>query len=407
MLTKAFRYFVSLESSSGLLLLACAASALLITNSPLNDYYQHLLLTHLSIGFGKSLLSKPLVLWINEGLMAIFFLLVSIEIRREITLGELSIAKQRVLPMIGALGGMIVPACIYLMIVPHETIAMRGWAIPTATDIAFSLAILSLFGKRLPHELKIFLTALAILDDLGAIIIIALFYTSQISFIALGISLVLIICLFILNQSGVDNGAPYYLIAILLWFAILKSGVHATFVGVILAFTLPMANKVDKKKKLALKVEHTLAPWVSFLILPIFAFANSGVPLANMHHSEVIHSIPLAIICGLLIGKPLGIFSSCLLAVKLKLTSLPKHVNWSHMFGISALCGIGFTMSIFIGSLAFETHAHHGAQETVQLLYANRLRIGVLVGSILSGLLGYVILYMQRSPIITKPNSTK
>jgi Na+:H+ antiporter, NhaA family len=401
-LTKAFHHFFKLKSSSGMLLLTCALFALLISNSPLNAYYQSILATKISLGFGNNILKKPMILWINDGLMVFFFLLVSLEIKREMLFGELSVTQQRILPAIGALGGMVVPAGIYIMIVMHQPDAIRGWAIPTATDIAFSLAVLSLFSKRLPNELKIFLTALAILDDLGAIIIIALFYTSNLYLPALGFSFLLIASLFILNKAQVNTATPYYLISILLWFTLLKSGVHTTLVGVVLAMALPMqGTKKETKHSLGMHLEHNLTPWVSYCILPIFACANSGVPLENMRYFDIVHSIPVAIACGLCLGKPIGIFTTCFLAVKLKFASLPKNVNWPMLFGISALCGIGFTMSLFIGSLAFETHSLQGSQETVQLLYTNRLRIGVLAGSLISGLMGYAILAAAKK---TKPN---
>jgi Na+:H+ antiporter, NhaA family len=390
MWTKTFNFFFKSESTSALLLLLSALAAMLISNTNLNHYYQLLIQTSFAIGFGDTLLSKPIILWINEGLMACFFLLVGLEIKREILLGELNDKKKRTLPLIAALGGMVVPAIIYIGIVQSHPIALRGWAIPTATDIAFSLAILAFIGKILPPQLKVFLTAVAIIDDLGAIIIIALFYTPQIITSYLALSAGLIACLVLCNRLGIKRISPYAIISALLWYTLLKSGIHATLVGVVMALSLPMDTQKPATSP-ALRCEHIITPWVAFLILPLFAFTNSGIPLHNISASIWDNHIMIAIILGLVIGKPLGILGFSWAAVYMRIAQLPKNIDWVYLAGISALCGIGFTMSLFIGTLAFDILGDtHSA--THQLMYANILRLGVLIGSILSGLLGTVIL---------------
>lgn len=357
--------------------------ALVVANTPLSSYYQLLLSTAVEIRIGEFEIAKPLLLWINDGLMALFFFLVGLELKRELIEGELSDPRDIILPAIGAVGGMFVPAAIYAYINIDDPIALKGWAIPAATDIAFALGILALLGSRVPTTLKIFLTSLAIFDDIGAILIIAFFYTSKISLTALTMVAVCTVALYILNKKGVYSKSPYLLIGVIMWVATLKSGVHATLAGVVLAIFIPLKNPNKSDSSPLKELEHDLHQIVAFFVLPVFAFANAGISLYGVSANQIFHGVPLGIAAGLFIGKQVGIFGLCWVAIKMKLTELPKDMNMLSLYGTSALCGVGFTMSLFIGSLAFE-------ETGVDLLFDERL--GIIVGSLASGLLGYLIL---------------
>ena len=379
-----FTDFLKLESASGLLLMFAAALAILLANSPLAHFYQLLLDTPVVFQIGALEIAKPLLLWINDGLMAVFFFLVGLELKRELIEGQLSDTKKIILPAVGAIGGMAIPAAIYLYCNIDDPIAAKGWAIPAATDIAFALGVLALLGSRVPRSIKIFITSLAIFDDIGAIIIIAMFYTSKISLTALIVVALCIPVLFCMNKRNIIRKSPYILIGIIMWIATLKSGVHATLAGVILAMFIPMRDKNDPDGISPLRsLEHDLHGVVAFFILPIFAFANAGLSLKGIGIQQMTHPVPIGIMLGLFFGKQIGIFSLCWLAIKMKLTTLPNKMNWMTLYGTSAICGIGFTMSLFIGSLAF--------QETgVNRFFDERL--GIIVGSLLSGIVGYLVL---------------
>lgn len=376
--------FIKKESSSGLILIAVTFLALFLQNSFLTDFYTSFLHIPVQVTFGSFGLAKPLLLWVNDGLMAVFFFLVGLEVKREVLEGELSSKEQMTLPLIAALGGMIIPALIFTFFNQGDLFAMKGWAIPTATDIAFALGILSLLGKRVPVSLKIFLMALAIIDDLGAIVIIAFFYTSDLSLLSLFVSGVSVIGLMIFNKMGIIKKAAYILLGAILWFSVLKSGVHATIAGVILAFTIPLysRNKSGERFSMLKEMEHDLHYWVAFFILPIFAFVNAGVDLKDLEFSSLFSDISLGILLGLFLGKQLGVFGFSYLAIKLKLAVLPQGANVKQLYGVSILTGIGFTMSLFVNTLAFnDSDAFH---------YADKLAI--LLGSFSSGILGYLFL---------------
>lgn len=376
--------FLKLETSSSILLLVAAVLALVLKNSPVESIYDSLLNTTFTIQIGTAGLSKPLLLWINDGLMAIFFFLVGLELKREIVDGELSEPKKVILPMIAAVGGMIVPAVIYSFINWGDSKSMQGWAIPAATDIAFALGVLAVLGKSVPTALKIFLLTLAIIDDLGAILIIAFFYSGDLSLTAAVVAAFAIIVLFILNRRGVESISSYILVGIVLWIAVLKSGVHATLAGVILAFFIPYKNKAGESP--VQKLEHDLHPAVAFAILPIFAFANSGVSLAGVSLSSFTEPVTLGILLGLFLGKQIGVFGFAWISAKLGLGKLQEELTFTQIYGVSLLAGIGFTMSLFIGSLAFE----HGGPD-----YATSVRMGIIGGSLLSAIFGYLILKTQ------------
>jgi NhaA family Na+:H+ antiporter len=369
------------DAASGIVLLGAAFLALILQNSPLSFLYDGLLGTPVTIGVGAIVVDKPLLLWINDGLMAIFFFLVGLEIKRELMVGELSTAKQAALPVIAAVGGMLVPALIYSAINWTDDIALHGWAIPAATDIAFAVGVLALLGPRVPTALKVFLLALAIIDDLGAIIIIAFFYTEHLTLGALGLAGVGIAMLAILNFRGVTRIAPYALVGVFIWLCVLKSGVHATLAGVATALAVPLTIPKGGTQSPLAALEDSLHPWVAFGVLPLFAFGNAGVSLAGMTLEKVVSAIPMGIALGLFLGKPIGIFGFSYAAIKLKLAGKPEGSNWSQIFGVSILGGIGFTMSLFIGMLAF-----------VDTERAAEIRIGVLLGSILSAVVGYLVL---------------
>lgn len=385
--------FIQLESAGGLLLLMMTILALGISNSPLSANYRDFLATSLTVSLGDMILSKPLIFWINDGLMAIFFLLVGLEIKRELLEGELNTRAKAILPAIAAIGGMLVPALIYTALNYNDHFALRGWAIPTATDIAFSLGLLALLGSRIPIAAKILLTAIAIIDDLGAIIIIALFYTDDLSWLALGMAGGCTLGLLLLNRCGVVRFAPYGLLGLVMWVFVLRSGIHATLVGVVLAAFYPIRDRKDPKTSPLKNVESAIHPWVAFGILPLFAFANAGVELSGVNLESLTNAIPLGIILGLFVGKQVGIFTASWAAIRLGLAKMPNHLNWPLFYGISILCGIGFTMSLFIGTLAFtEASMEHNVL----------LRLGVLMGSLCSGVVGCGVLFWVSRGLETR-----
>lgn len=375
--------FLQMESAGGILLMVAAVLALMLSNSGLRTYYDLLLTTPVAVSIGTFAIAKPLLLWINDGLMAIFFFLVGLELKKELLEGELADPKKIILPGVGALGGMLVPALIYLYFNHDNPIGINGWAIPAATDIAFALGVLSLLGKRVPLSLKIFLTSLAIFDDIGAIVIIAIFYTSKISLFALLVVAACVPLLWLLNRNAVVAKSAYLFVGLIMWVATLKSGVHATLAGVILAMFIPLHTKNKEDESPLITLEHDLKPLVNFIILPIFAFANAGINFAGVGLAQLLHPVPTGIAMGLFLGKQVGIFVCCWLAVKAKIASLPKDMNWTALYGTAAICGIGFTMSLFIGSLAFE---ETGIDQSFDE------RLGILLGSVASGLMGFAIL---------------
>lgn len=374
--------FLKKESASGIILMFAAVLAMILANSPLAHWYSMLLDVPVVVAVGSFEIAKPLLLWINDGLMALFFFLVGLELKREFLEGDLSKPGQVTLPAIAAIGGMVVPALFYIAFNYDNPNALKGWAIPTATDIAFALGILAIIGSKVPLQLKVFLTSLAIFDDLGAIIIIALFYTEQLSMLSLIVAASMITILFILNRKNVTSTAPYIFIGIVLWVAVLKSGVHATLAGVVLAFFIPIKGKDDDPSPLK-SLENNLHSAIAFIVLPIFAFANAGISFVNVGVEQVMSPVPMGIIAGLVIGKQIGVFGFCFIAIKLGLAKLPENVNWTLLYGVALLCGVGFTMSLFIGSLAFE----QGADIP---LYKDRL--GIVIGSLVSGVLGYIVI---------------
>jgi NhaA family Na+:H+ antiporter len=382
----AIREFLKLESSSGILLVLAGTLAMVAANSMLAGWYEALLSTPFKIQLGAFKLDKPLVIWVNDLLMAIFFLLVGLEIKREVVMGELSDPAKVALPAIAALGGMVVPAGIYAWINWGDPVGVRGWAIPSATDIAFALGVLSLFGERVPLGLKIFLMTLAVLDDLGAIVIIALFYTSDLSVEALMFAGFATAGLLALNRFGVMRIAPYILVGLVLWVCVLKSGVHATLAGVATALLIPARNPAHPSHPPLTRLEHALHPWVAFGILPVFAFANAGVSLEGLSIKDLLQPIPLGIMLGLVVGKQLGVFSFAWLAVKLGLARLPSGVDFKQVYAVAIICGIGFTLSLFIGMLAFENTS---AGEVI-----STDKLGVLAGSFISATIGYVVLHL-------------
>lgn len=386
-----FRDFLKLEAASGILLVIAAVIAMVVANSPLAHLYDALIGLPVEVRIGALQIAKPLLLWINDGLMAVFFFLVGLELKRELLEGQLSDPKEIVLPALGAFGGMLFPAVIYIWVNQGNSAALQGWAIPAATDIAFALAILALLGSRVPLSLKIFLVSVAIFDDVGAIVIIALFYTSDLSVASLATAAMCLPALWLLNWRGVLEKTPYVLIGIVMWIAVLKSGVHATLAGVLLAMFIPLRNP-EKENSPLHDIEHDLHTAVAFGILPIFAFANAGISLGGLSIDAIFHPVPLGIMAGLFIGKQLGVFLFCGLGVLLGIARLPGDLRWAHIYGTALLCGVGFTMSLFIGSLAFE-------QTGVNLLFDERL--GIIAGSILSGICGYLVLRMtlpDRAP---------
>lgn len=380
---RTLREFIKLESSAGIILFCAAILALVLDNSPWHEAYQHVLKLPIILELGAFRISKPLLLWINDGFMAVFFLLVGLEVKRELFEGELNSLSKALLPAIAAVGGMVVPALIFVLFNHHDPVALRGWAIPTATDIAFSLGILSLLGSRIPVTLKIFLTALAIFDDVGAIVVIAIFYSGNISLLLLFVALGFVLILFIFNRLNLRHFAPYMIVGFALWVCVLKSGVHATLAGIVLAFAIPLRDKRYPLISRLRDLEYMLHPWVAFGILPLFAFANAGIYFKGLSVEELTGGIPLGILCGLFIGKQIGIWGSSMLAVKLNIANLPHNTTGSGIYGVSLIAGVGFTMSLFIGTLAFGNMA---------ATYAAQVKLGVLAGSFLAGALGYVVL---------------
>jgi NhaA family Na+:H+ antiporter len=380
-ISKPFKWFFKLEAASGLVLLIAAILALIISNGSLADLYFHTLEKYLFIGINEFGLKLSVHHWINDALMAIFFFFVTLEIKREFIQGELSNLKQAMLPIIAAVGGMIIPALFYVVINFGNSETMNGWAIPSATDIAFSLGILSLLGSRVPISLKVFLTALAIIDDLGAILIIAFFYSGDLSIVYLSLILISYILLLVLNKFSIKIFTPYLIIGLFMWFFTYKSGIHATIAGVLLASTIPHRLK-EHDFSLLVKLEHAISPYVAFMIMPLFAFANAGVSLAGLSLSTLLNPVPLGILCGLFFGKQIGVLLFSFVSIKLKFAEMPNNSSWLSLYGVSILTGIGFTMSLFVGNLAFV--------ENVQ--YMDGVKIGVLAGSLLSTLAGYFLL---------------
>jgi len=380
-ITSPFKWFFKLEAASGLLLLISAVIALFISNSNLSNLYFETLNRYLFVGINNFGIKMSLLHWINDALMAVFFFFVTLEIKREFLQGELSNRKQALLPIIAAIGGMLVPALIYIYINFQTGDTLNGWAIPSATDIAFSLGVLSLLGSRVPISLKVFLTALAIIDDLGAIVIIAFFYSGDLSIKYLSLLLITFIALIILNKFNIKKFIPYLLLGLILWFFTHESGIHATISGVLLATVIPHRKK-EKDFSLLTKIEHNISPYVAFGIMPLFALANAGVSLSGMNFDSLLLPVPLGILLGLFIGKQVGVFLFSIISIKLKIAQMPNNANWLNFYGVGVLTGIGFTMSLFVGNLAFV--------ENVQ--YISGVKIGVLSGSLLSTVFGYVLL---------------
>jgi NhaA family Na+:H+ antiporter len=382
--------FLEKESASGIILIFVTIVALIFSNTFLSEFYNTFLHTKIEFRVGTSLeISKPLILWVNDGLMAIFFLMIGLEIKRELILGHLSKFSHVTLPLIGAVGGMLVPAFIFILLNGNDEFALRGWAIPTATDIAFALGILSLLGNRVPTSLKIFLMALAIFDDLGAILIIAFFYTAQLSLVSLAFGTICILILVLLNRLKVHYLSVYALVGFILWICVLKTGVHATLTGIILAFTIPLSVINEKRKRISpiRTLEHFIHNWVAYFILPMFAFVNAGIDLRLISLEQMNNSVSWGIFLGLFVGKQLGVFTFVYFAVKLNLTKLPLNVSWAQLYGVSVLTGVGFTMSLFIDSLAYV--------DSSIFFYTDKLAI--LLGSVCSGVLGYLILLRVKS----------
>ena len=380
----AAKEFLSLESASGIVLIAATAAALLIANSPLESIYQAFLQLKMSVAVGDLVIDKPFIFWIDDGLMAVFFFLIGLEVKREMLEGELRRASQIVLPGCAAIGGFIAPAAIYAYVNWHDSNALAGWAIPAATDIAFALGVLSILGNRVPTSLKLFLASLAIFDDIAAIVVIALFYASDLSLLALSLAALGIGALIVMNRLGVGRIAAYVLVGIFVWICVLKSGVHATLAWFFVALTIPLKHADPAYDGSPLRhVEHILHPWVAFLIMPLFAFANAGVSFADMTLSELGGGVAVGIAAGLFIGKQVGVFATSALLIKLGLAELPRGASWTALYGVAILTGIGFTMSLFIGSLAFE----HSPVD-----YVAPVRAAVLGASLISAAIGYLLL---------------
>ena len=380
-ITNSFKWFFKLEAASGLVLLFSAIVALIISNSNYANLYFETLNQYFFLGINNIGLKLSVLHWINDALMAIFFFFVTLEIKREFIQGELSNIKQAMLPIIGAVGGMLVPALIYVIINLNDPATLNGWAIPSATDIAFSLGVLSLLGSRVPLSLKVFLTALAIIDDLGAILIIAVFYSGDLNIKYLSLMLISFIILLLLNKFNIKKFLPYLIVGVLLWDFTHNSGIHATIAGVLLAMTIPHRQK-KKDFSLLIKLEHGISPYVAFGIMPLFAFANAGVSLEGLSFNSLLNKVPLGIVLGLFVGKQIGVFLFSYISIKLKFAQLPTNSNWYNFYGVGVLTGIGFTMSLFVGNLAFV--------ENIQ--YMDGVKIGVLTGSLLSTLFGYFLI---------------
>lgn len=379
--------FLRLESSGGIILMAAAALALLAANSGAAGLYAYFIDTPVEVRVGALLIAKPLFLWVNDGLMAIFFFLVGLELKREFLEGELSRPANVLLPAVGAVGGMVVPVGVFVFMNHGDPVAMQGWAIPAATDIAFALGILTLLGSRVPVSLKVFLVSLAIFDDLGAIVIIAIFYSGDLSTEALAVALVCLAALALMNRRNVMSISSYVLVGVIMWIAVLKSGVHATLAGVALAAFIPMRDPNNAGHSPLRELEHDLHQVVAFAVLPLFAFVNSGIDLSGVGIDTLLHPVPLGIAAGLFAGKQIGIFLLCFIAIKLGIARLPDGANWGGLYGVSILCGVGFTMSLFVGSLAFENTVLDP-----EMVFDERL--GIILGSLLSGIMGYIVLYL-------------
>ena len=380
-ITSPFRWFFKLEAASGLLLLISAIIALIISNSNFSSLYFKILESYFFVGINNFGIELSVLHWINDALMAIFFFFVTLEIKREFLQGELSNRKQALLPIIAAIGGMLVPALLYIYINFQNSETLNGWAIPSATDIAFSLGVLSLLGSRVPISLKVFLTALAIIDDLGAIVIIAFFYSGDLDIYYLSFLLITFFVLFILNKANIKKIFPYLILGLVLWFFTHESGIHATISGVLLAIVIPHRKK-EKDFSLLLKIEHSISPYVAFGIMPLFALANAGVSLNGINLNSLLSPVPLGILLGLFLGKQIGVFLFSIISIKLKIAKMPNNSNWLSLYGVGILTGIGFTMSLFIGNLAFVENTQ----------YISGVKIGVLAGSLLSTLFGYFLL---------------
>ncbi len=380
-ISKPFKWFFKLEAASGLVLLFAAIVALIVSNSFLAGTYFSTLNKYLFVGINNFGLKLSIIHWINDGLMAIFFFFVTLEIKREFLQGELSNIKQALLPIIAAVGGMLIPALFYVFINWGDSETINGWAIPSATDIAFSLGVLSLLGKRVPLSLKVFLTALAIIDDLGAILIIAIFYSGDLNIKYLILMALAFIILLVINKFNIKKFLPYLIIGIFLWDFTHNSGIHATIAGVLLAMTIPHRKK-EKDYSLLINVEHAISPYVAFGIMPLFAFANAGVSLEGLSFASLLNKVPLGILVGLFLGKQLGVFVFSYISIKIKIAQMPNNSNWFNLYGVGILTGIGFTMSLFVGNLAFV--------ENIQ--YMDGVKIGVLTGSLLSTLFGYFLI---------------
>lgn len=392
------RKFLQLESASGILLLTFAMFAMLFANTPLKDLYFDFLSMPVSIQIGLFSIYKPLLMWVNDGFMAVFFVLIGLEVKREMMVGAISSYQRAIFPAIGALGGMIVPALVFTLINSDSPEFQQGWAIPMATDIAFALGVLGLLGKRVPFALKIFLLALAIIDDLGAIVVIAIFFSHELSTTALISAVIAITALIIMNRMRVTAICAYMVVGLILWASVLKSGVHATLAGVIIGFCVPLKGK-NGEEPLA-HFEHILAPWCSFVILPLFAFSNAGVSLAGMSLSTLFSPLTMGVALGLLVGKTLGVFSFSFLAVKLGIAQLSEGINFKQIFAVSILCGIGFTMSMFLAGLAFGEDEADGQ-------FISLARLGILIGSGISAVLGYYLLKLCTMPNIHINNLSK
>ncbi len=375
------REFLKLEAAGGIILIFVTVVALIVANSPFDALYGLFLNIPVAIKIGTLEIAKPLILWINDGMMAVFFFLVGLEIKREFLKGELSSPSQLALPALAAVGGMVVPGAVYAFVNWGNPENLSGWAIPTATDIAFALGIMALLGSRVPLSLKVLLTTIAIIDDLGAIVIIALVYTADLSFMPIAFAGAAILGLVLLNRFGVNRVGPDVVVGIVLWACVLKSGVHATLAGVVTAWAIPLEPDADEGRSLLERLEHALHPWVAFGVLPAFAFANAGISFAGINIESFVEPVMLGISLGLFVGKQLGVFATLFLVIKFGLAPMPEGTNWCQLYAVSLFCGIGFTMSLFVGSLAFE-HAHFDAP----------IKLGVMTGSFLSAIFGYTLL---------------
>ncbi|HSM31498.1 MAG TPA: Na+/H+ antiporter NhaA [Woeseiaceae bacterium] len=380
------RNFLQMESAGGLVLMAAAALALVAANSPLADYYDLFIETPVEVRVGGFEIAKPLLLWVNDGLMAVFFFLVGLEVKREILEGELSRPSNVLLPALGAVGGIVAPVGLYVLFNYGDSVGMNGWAIPAATDIAFALGILMILGKRVPVSLKVFLVSLAIFDDLGAIVIIAIFYSSKLSINALVVASLCLVILGYLNWRRVSAVPAYVLVGVVMWVAVLKSGVHATLAGVVLAMFIPMHSKDEPERSPLRELEHDLHTVIAFGVLPLFAFVNAGISFAGMSFADLLHPVSLGVASGLFVGKQLGVFLLCLLAIRLGIAKLPEGASWGSLYGVAVLSGVGFTMSLFIDTLAFQNLP-------ADTVFDFDARLGILLGSIASGVLGYVVLH--------------